>query len=69
MSAFPETKKGFAKLAWRLRALLCEEAIAFAYWVCPKGYCPSPSSALADEIRKPGSTMDAYTARKAAIKA
>jgi hypothetical protein len=58
MTSFPETKAAWIRLQlswenykWQLRARICEDAIGFAYWICPKGYCPSPSKLLADVAR------------------
>lgn len=51
MSAFPETSAAWKKLKFNFRAMICEEAIAFAYWICQKGYTPSPSELLADHVR------------------
>lgn len=39
-------------LIFNWRAKLCEDLIALAYRISPKGYTPSPSMILADEIRK-----------------
>ncbi len=48
---FPETKAAWKRLKFNFRAMICEDAIGFAYWICPKGYTPTPSKMLADEIR------------------